>query len=186
MLMLGSGFDRDPLIPWAAQQLNDESAGDAFARIRRVFDSSMKYLEDCFGPDNGQMVRTLVRLRDSKLSDAPQSDGLKFRSDLCKLLRFLAPQKFAVDGEDAVRGAIQDALFRALDYGITSAQGRTVFVCLMYLLGAEFDKDPMYPWASEALQGRFTDEAGGTEALYAAAMDYVESVLGEGSGGREE
>lgn len=179
MMMLGSGFDRDPLLPWAAQQLNDSSIADSFDRIRKVFDSALQYLEDCYGPENGQMKRTLIRLRNSKLADAPESDGLRFRTDVCALLKSLAPKKFEVDGEDAVRGTIQEAIFRALSYGMTSSRSRTVFSCLMFLLGVEFDTDPLYPWAAEKLAGTYASEAGRIATLYEAAMEYVAAVLQE-------
>jgi hypothetical protein len=180
MMMLGSGFDRDPQIPWAARQLNDGAIGDSFERIQHVFQSAVKYLEDCFGPKNGEMVRTLVRLRDSSLSSAPQSEGLQLRADLRDLLKFLAPRKFAVDGEDAVRELIEESFHRAIDYGMADSCGVSVFACLMFLLGARFDSDPMYPWAGEILRVRAArNEDTRAAALHAAAMRYVGSVLSE-------
>jgi hypothetical protein len=180
MMILGSGFDRDPQIPWAGRQLNDGAIEDSFERIQRIFQSTIKYLEDCFGPKNGEMLRTLVRLRDSSLSSAPQSEGLQLRTDLRNLLKFLAPRKFAVDGEDAVRELIEESFDRAIDYRMTQPCGVSVLACLMFLLGARFDNDPMYPWAGTILRGR-TGSGEDTRAsdLHAAAMRYVESVLSE-------
>lgn len=180
MMILGSGFDRDPQIPWVARQLNDLSFKDSFERIQRTFSSTLKYLADCYGPKNGEMVKTLVRLRDSHLELAPQSEGIPLRGDICKLLEFFAPRKFAVDGETAVRALVEEAIWRSLDYGIRGACGVTVYASLMFLLGVDFDSDPMYAWAGEILRGRAPgDEDARVGQLYAAALRYVNTVLSE-------
>jgi hypothetical protein len=180
MVILGSAFDCDPQIPWALEQLNDLSIDDPFDRIRRTFQSTVRYLEQCFGAENGQMARTLVRLRDFDLKSAPQSEGLDFQDALGGVLRYFCPHKCDVQGEEANRALVREGLDRAEEYGIESSRGLTVYITLMFLLGAGFDQDPMYPWAGQVLRDRsLRDEKTRVAALHEAAMRYVAEVLSE-------
>jgi hypothetical protein len=180
MVILGCALDRDPQIPWALEQLNDFSIDDPFARIQRAFRSTVRYLEQCFGAENGQMARTLVRLRDFDLKQAPQSEGLQFQDDLCVLLQYFCPHKYAVQGEEANRALVWEGLERAEEYGIESSRGLTVYITLMFLLGAGFDQDPLYPWAGQVLRDRsLPDENTRVAELHGAAMKYVAEVLSE-------
>lgn len=46
MFMLGSAFDVDPQFPWAAAALHDTPAAAQEARVRRLHDAAMAYLEE--------------------------------------------------------------------------------------------------------------------------------------------
>jgi hypothetical protein len=180
MVILGQAFDRDPQIPWAIEQINDLSIDDPFDRIKRVFQSTLTYLEQCFGGANGQMVRTLVRLRDFDLKRAPQSEGLQFQDDISRVLQYFCPQKYVFQGEEANRSLVQEGLDGAEQYGIENSPGLTVYITLMFLLGAGFDQDPLYPWAGEVLRDRsLPDENTRVAALHRGAMNYVAAVLSE-------
>jgi hypothetical protein len=45
MFMLGSGFDRDPLHPWATEVLNDTSISDENERATRLYGEALNHLE---------------------------------------------------------------------------------------------------------------------------------------------
>lgn len=45
MFLLGSGFDTDPLFPWASSILNDPSADDPSIKISKLFAKAMSYLD---------------------------------------------------------------------------------------------------------------------------------------------
>lgn len=45
MLLLGSGFDKDPQFPWAESVLNDESITDETAKVNMLYKESMSFLE---------------------------------------------------------------------------------------------------------------------------------------------
>jgi hypothetical protein len=180
MVILGCSFDLDPQIPWAAEQLNDLAIEDSFPRIRRVFASTLAYLEACFGAENGQMLRTLVRIRDFDLAFVPQSRGLQFHDDLCEILRKFCPPKYEHQGEAANRALVRAGIKVAESYGITGNTGRAVCVTLMFMLGSGFDEDPMYPWAARVLRDAgVRDEKARVAQLYARAADYVDDVLAE-------
>jgi hypothetical protein len=46
MIMIGAGFDRDPLHPWAAETLNDPAPDDPDLRSRQLFDRAITRLEE--------------------------------------------------------------------------------------------------------------------------------------------
>lgn len=45
IFLLGSGFDTDPLFPWASSILNDPSVDDPSIKISRLFAKAMSYLD---------------------------------------------------------------------------------------------------------------------------------------------
>lgn len=49
MFMLGSGFDRDPLFPWAARVLNDAAHGSETARAARLYAEGLAHIEQSLG-----------------------------------------------------------------------------------------------------------------------------------------
>jgi hypothetical protein len=102
------------------------------------------------------------------------------RDDLCAVLRYFCPHKYEFQGEAANRALIEEGFDRAERYQIETGRGLTVFVTLMFLLGAGFDGDPLYPWAGEVLLDRsLPDENTRVTALHRAAMKYVAEVLPE-------
>jgi hypothetical protein len=180
MVMLGSGFTSDPQIPWALAQLNDLAIDDPFQRIQRVFRSSLQYLENCFGPKSSGMVKTLIRIRDFDLASAPRSVGLQLYEDLSKLFQYLCPPKYSAQGEASTRELISAGFDRAELYGVKSSVGRAVHITLMFMLGARFDEDPLYPWAGQVLRDKsLADEATRVRSLHNAAMQYINEVLSE-------
>ena len=71
-------------------------------------------------------------------------------------------------------------LDRAERYAIEGSRGLTVYLTLMFLLGAGFDQDPLYPWAGRVLRNESTfGESARVAALHQAAIAYVADVLTE-------
>jgi hypothetical protein len=178
MLMLGAAFDTDPQIPWALEQANDASIEDTSRRIQRLFQSAVKYLSDCFGSDGAYMARALVRLRDYDLDAAPQREADDFDGDLLQTLERFLPQKFQTQGEEVTAALIQRGIVDAYEYGLESGPGVTVYITLMYMIGAGFDRDPIYPWAAAILNDKRLGEAEKVDALHRSSIAYVNQVLG--------
>ena len=178
MIILGQDFDRDPQIPWAAQQIDDTSIPGPFRRIRKVHQSAVRFLEQTVGDDNQHIARALLRVRSFRLSDSPDRSADGFDGQLATLLARLYPQKFAVQREPAMRGLITHAIESARTYGIVGGQGITLFAGLMFMLGSGFTSDPMYPWAGRVLgDERLRDEASRVEALHGEAIAYLVASL---------
>lgn len=177
MLMLGSDFDRDPQIPWAAEQIDNMSIAAPEERIRALFNTAIKYLTDSFGRNAEYMARALVRIRDYDLNAAPA--GADLENDLLHLFDRFCPQKLKAQGEGPTRELIRLGVVEAGRHGIASAQGLTVYTALMYMIGSGFDRDPVYPWAEAILQGAVGDEREKVNRLHEAAIVYVNQVLAE-------
>jgi hypothetical protein len=178
MFMLGSDFENDPQIPWARDQIRDQGVFRPYDRIRRVFQSALDYLGETSGDNNGNLVRALIRIRDYNLAAAPTSSGQQLEDDLFELFGKLHPQKQGVQGEQPTRALIRLAGERVKEYGPTSNPALAVYSVLMFMLGAGFDKDPLYPWASEVLN--LTDdrrEPARVPSLHYAAMEHLRESL---------
>ena len=176
MFMLGASFEDDPQIPWAGEQVRDLSVDPPFHRIQRAFRSALDYLGETSGEDNRYLVRAMIRIRDHEPPVAtadPLSDD-----ELFDLLGKLYPQKRDFQGPEPTRALIRMARERIAALGFTGGGTLTVFVVLMFMLGAGFDTDPLYPWAGEVLADpSFLRESLRIRALYRAAMEHLSVSL---------
>jgi hypothetical protein len=178
MIILGCDFDRDPQIPWAAQQLDDERIRGRFRRIQRVHESAIRYLEQTVGDNNQHIVRSMIRLRDYRLDEAPSSSGSRLGADLATLLARFWGEKSSYQGEEAMRQLIAHSMSSAGNFGITGSRGLTVYTTLTFTLGSGFASDPMYPWAGRVLSDdRLPDEAPRVQELHREAISYLKESL---------
>lgn len=160
MCLLGGGFDRDVLLPWAAEILNEKCCSDQVARGDRLYYRMWEYIDHIardYRNDNGQpttarFMEDLKRLRhnDTRLLSPATMPG--FIRSVEDNLRRLFPAKYAYVGEDRVRVAITLAIDCAKTYGITSERGATLFTSMRFVLGAGFNQDLLIPWAEAALK----------------------------------
>jgi hypothetical protein len=180
ILMLGAGFDRDPQIPWAVEQLDDLVIDDPLERMRRLVATALQYLRDSFGEQGGYMARALVRIREYDLASAPCSTGPQLETDLLGSLESFCPQKFRTQGGGPTRALIRLGVAEAARHGISGGPGLTVYIALMFMVGAGFDDDPIYPWAGAVLNDASTaSEAERVGRLHRAAAAYVSRALSD-------
>lgn len=179
MCLLGSGFDTDPLLPWAAEILNDKTMPDQVARGDLFYDRAHDYIRhlvpdyrDAMGePITARFVAELRQLR--HVSDAALSAAAipAFSDKLQARLQYVFPAKCQYVGEDRLRGLISRGIQGAVGYGITGERGITLFTTLMFVLGAAFDKDLLLPWASTTLNdARITSQKKRVDRLYIKAV----------------
>lgn len=147
MLYLGSYFDTDEQLPWAAAALNDASAPDAFARIGKTYDLATGYLARVAGPEGEHLKPAIehfmkVAQELSRGSAAPVAD----------VLRWTYPEKC----RDLSEGQINQLALRgricAQKYGLRSPQAALLCTELALLLGHGFADDPQFFWAAEVLK----------------------------------
>ncbi len=178
MLILGCDFDRDPQYPWAAAQLNDISIEDDFARIQRVFQTTIDYLGKTSGAGNEYLFRALARMREYDLGAVPQSSGIQLQEDLLNALETFYPEKYASHSRDELIALIRRTAEDSLDYGIREAPGRVIYTTLAFMLGAGIHRDPMYPWAGATLTDRaIPGENARVELLHRKSVAYVNLML---------
>ena len=192
MCLLGSGFDADPLLPWAVQILRDPSTEDQVVRADRLYDKVWHYIDhiardyrDGTGqPTTARFVGELRQLRQE--SDAPLTPPMvpDFLTALQVRLKRIFPHKCAYVGGENVRQAITGGVDAAKTYGITTQRGAIVFTAMRFVLGGSFDDDLLLPWASAALTDRaIGDQFKRVDTLYAEGVSFLrhwwDSATGE-------
>jgi hypothetical protein len=174
MLMLGSFFDEDPQLPWAAERLADQSIAHPPARLNRLHSDTMAYLDRVCGENNEHLVKALMRIRDFDPASAGAIPPEQFEDEMVRTLSRFFPQKAAYQGESATRAVVRGAAVLARRHAVSDQRHLCLLAGLGFMLGSGFHRDPQFPWAQEALPpGRPANPA----ALLAQAHDYLEQGL---------
>jgi hypothetical protein len=175
MLVLGSGFDEDPLLPWARQVLTREGA-DPEARLSALLDASLAYLDEISGTDGALYLKALRRACALRRSDLAEHVSDPPGNGVDALLRVVYPRKHAVVGRAGIAHAVRLAEGFASEHGLGDGEGVVLSSLLVFLLGAGFSRDPAHRWVDEALR-----VAGGPaarcDAAIAAASARLERAL---------
>ena len=181
MFMLGSHFDQDPQLPWAANILADENITNPNTRADRLYDRAMAFLNQAVGKDNQYLERALLNARKlpvSTLSRSGDDRQISFGDYMLKLLYALFPEKYEAVGDPNTRQLIRQGYQTARGYYLTGEQGIAVYVSLMFMLGSGFDSDPQYPWAATVLNdASLTDPAKKGDLLHQEAKAHLEKWL---------
>ena len=177
MFLLGSHFDTDLQLPWAAELIADRSIAHETPRIDRLYERASAYLDAVAGKKNEHINAALERARKEQLSTAPPPiDSPDFYRFVIARLQALYPHKCEAVGELNLRLLIRQGIETAGDYAITDARGVIIYIGLMFLLGTGFDTDPLFSWAGAILN---KDAPGEQKAqqLYEASMTLLNHWL---------
>ena len=182
MLMLGSGFDTDPQLPWAGKTLRGEP-GDQLKKADLLYDQFQEYQSAVAGPANAYAFDALARLAGLRLCDlwdAGESPGSALSA-----MKSIHSRKFEYVGEPALQRLVEAAMQVARSFGITSQAGIGLLSILMFAAGHECFRDPLFPWISASL---LDDSAPESEArvhcLYRATLEHLKGMLNQ-VGGRD-
>ena len=158
MCVLGSGFDSDALLPWARQVLRAQQGVAPIVRGDKLYERAWHYIDQVSRDyqDDGQPttarfvseLRALGQLSDQELTPVGTPALLAVLN--ARLQRAL-PFKYALVGQRRIRLALSLAVHSARCRGLTTERGVAAFLVLRFVLGAEFDRDPLLPWISEIL-----------------------------------
>lgn len=177
MFPLGSFFCWDPQLPWFGEGPLSERAGP----IRALYRRAMNYLDDTAGEDNEFLVRALIRIRDFDLGEIPELAGSAREDFLCELLERFYPQKYQYQGEGLNRGLVRYGAEVSCSHGIKDSRGITVFVTLIFMMGSQFYRDPIFPWALQVLDDPGLAWSGARgQRLHEAAIEHLEESLVSG------
>jgi hypothetical protein len=153
MFLLGSGFDDDPLLPWASSILRGAAREPEDMTVTRLREVTLAYLDEAEGDDGELLEEALARLRDEPLDLLlPPFHGDGAAAYLVSCLSRLYPARCSLAGEDGLSAMVDQALEAAKASGLESAQGAGLYAILMLMLGAHFERDPLLPWAQEAIE----------------------------------
>ena len=178
MCMLGSYFDQDPQLPWAAKILTDENIVYPNDRADQLYHRAMVFLNEAAGKENQYLEIALRKMREfpvSALTRTGENRDLSFGDYALKSLYALFPEKYEAVGDSAIRQMIRQGYQSARGYGLTGEAGIATYIGLMFMLGSGFDRDPRYPWAEAILTDAvLSDPVRKGEALYQSAMAYLD------------
>jgi hypothetical protein len=171
MFMLGSFFDEDPQLPWAAEIL--KSRGGGGPKMKRLYDRAVIYLERVSGPDGEHFRRMLVRVRRSRFETLVGIRPDDLVGQMSSLLEGIYPQKWLETGEAGTRCLMADGIRAAEGHGLATPEGIGIYTSLIFILGSHFERDPLYPWAAATLADR-------SEAVASsrARLLYEEAIAG--------
>jgi hypothetical protein len=174
MLMFGSAFDEDPQLAWAARALVNSASKDETARIDALYAAAADYAARVSGPGNQFLDRALKMLPKQRLDGFAASGARSYEEYILRRLAATYREKAEAAGLEPLREIVRRAVDAARRYGLTTEGGVTLLVLLMFFLGAGFDADPQFPWASAVLNDQSLKEpVKKIEQLYEAAMNVL-------------
>jgi hypothetical protein len=175
MFLLGSNFDTDVQLPWLADILTDEAGMEAAARMDKVYDAALKYLDDVAGVENEHAGRALKTIPGIPFDDFSLSATGNIENRIGGTIRKIWPRKVARLGEELTRGLIRKGIGNAGRYGITFDRGVAIYVVFMFMAGSGFDRDPLFPWAGAVLAEKsIADQSARVGRLYGEMMAFLE------------
>lgn len=150
MLVLGSGFDRDPKFGWAAAILAGSGSEDPTRRMTRV---------------NGKMLELAKAWRPSMLGGLSgcladvESNCLRAVDGRIHMSTRMIVEYLSDSHTDVSRCFTLNELneltalgqAKSDELGLNSPIDRVLCTTLMFLLGAGFDNDPQFPWVKAAI-----------------------------------
>lgn len=181
MCLLGSGFDTDVLLPWAAEILNDDNA-DQLARGDRLHQKTWEYIDhvakdyrdDKGRPTTARFMGDLRELRHDRDDVGPPLDSAPLLESLRMQIERLFPSKCRYVGETNVRESINSGAKNAERYGITAWRGVILFASMGFVLGSGFDEDPLLPWSSSTLRDpSISDQRKRADKLFAQGVSFL-------------
>jgi hypothetical protein len=177
MFSLGSYFDEDPLVPWAAEVLEDNET-DRSTVMERLYAKARNYLRMVAG-ENGQYYRSaLLSLRRKSFDSLTATGTGDMDQDIRIALSELYPEQYQASSEDTLKGVIVSAKELAGKYELGTREGIMIYVRLMFMLGSHVDRDLLHPWAAEILQiDSGADPVSKAQRLYEAAMARIEQAF---------
>lgn len=177
MLVYGSYFDTDPLLPWAVTVLHDPQPVHQMTRAFALQDKESVYSAEVSGPKRAHAIQALRKLQASgeEILLDPRRDSA---ITLLEGLKQMYPQRSRYLGEDLLKGFVRFSRDSARDYGFESHRSVALFTALGFSIGHAFSKDPLYPWVATALtDARIKDAKSREDRLYSKAMTYLKHVV---------
>ncbi|MDR3567322.1 MAG: hypothetical protein P4L43_04765 [Syntrophobacteraceae bacterium] len=122
----------------------------------------------------------MLVIRDEQMQAFSFNARNRFEADTVRHISGFAPGRFAVLGEKTIGQIVNLGIALAEKHGFTNRGPARFYVELMFMFGSDFDTDPQYPWAAEALSGQESgDQVERADRLYQDMLRYREQVVGK-------
>ncbi len=174
-LSLGTDFDRDPQLPWAAQIL--AQGGDNTMDVLHA--RAITYLALVTGEDGGRYRRAMMRVRGltfERAVEATSSGPLNVA--VYQWLGHLYPEKLANLDDDALGAFFALGGEEAARHGLTSPAGVLILMTVLFMLGSHAARDPQIPWMGATLRDEeIADPDAKARALLDGAMSHLNRAV---------
>ncbi|MGE3181757.1 MAG: hypothetical protein AB7N71_09010 [Phycisphaerae bacterium] len=168
MLLFGSYFDEDGQYAWAAKTLADKSLKDEAARAETLYDRGVAFFQRVAGDRAEELAKSLVRTRKILTEELAGEPETPIRNQIARI----CPPKSNEIGEAGMETVLRNGREIAKEYEMSGRREQTIITCLAYGLGAGFHRDPLHPWAAEALQAPDASAKDRGTELFASACAY--------------
>lgn len=178
MFVVGSHFGESPLYPWARKILFHDRGVTEVTRSHRLYNALRRYIR-AVRDENKKYVEPILLFPEAPLLAGSHTlTGAALEERLLERFKAIAPTHVGAAGDGNVRALIRLGAERAARHSIASAEGLSIYVGLTFLLGIDFDRDPQFPWAAEALSPRGdNDFEGAALRLRDAALTFRQHTL---------
>lgn len=182
MCLLGSGFDADPLLPWAAAILNDKFAFGQVARGDRLHEQGWEYVDyvaqdyrDLSGqPAFAHLIEDFAKLFQGRDEVLTEGNYPAFARQLAGQIEADFPAKCRYVGEIRLQTLIPRGIKSAWAHGLMTERELAVYTVLLFVLGSGFADDPLFPWASSALNDpKPSGQIARTDRLHAEGLAFL-------------
>lgn len=149
MASFGSGFEADPLHPWAAAALGHFPPDGPRAEALQEAVEAIAAGLGIAAPGDGPPLRVLCAAARAPFPpDLGEADPAQ---TILGLLAGLDPTRLRVMGLARVAGWIPGRRAAAASLGLSEPAGWALHCVLGFLLGSDYARDPLHPWAAAAL-----------------------------------
>ena len=182
MTMLGHEFDRDPLLYWIRDIIEDREGLDEMTQASRLHLHVSTYLELVYGPGGEQVTKGLEHVAKAPLEELA-AIGKAYDSKAIPWLQALHSRKCVYAGADALTDLLQEARQGAARFRLAEPEGPPLLLGLMFAFGSGVMTDPLFPWVAASIAGAGEDEPRArAERLAIRAQAYMRQALADRKG----
>ncbi len=120
----------------------------------------------------------MLQIRPEQMEALEQAILRQFEQRAVRHVEEAFPKHARFLGNERVRQIVRLGLERARQQGLASERGLFLYLDLMFLLGADFARDPQLPWAAEILAAQDVPEPQLVDRLLERSKQYLERVVG--------
>jgi hypothetical protein len=118
-----------------------------------------------------------VRIQGRQATALEAAELQRFKQNLVLHVRRFFPGHYRAFGDACIRSAIELSVRDARVHGLTTERNVCLYLNIMLMLGAEFERDPQFPWAADILQKANSANAK-MDDLSAVTLDFMDRVAG--------
>jgi hypothetical protein len=174
MFLLGSSFDTDPQYPDFGRILR--GSGGEMYRAEQMHEAFLEFHEKVQGA--GGEISTEAHSKLSAFIRRPVSYSRnELVAGLLEELTGIYPQKASYTGETELVALIREGIGEANRYGFSTVHAQSLMVALLFALGHECHRDPIYPWIAEVLEDKGADLESRVQRLENQVVTWLDSSM---------